>query len=368
MSDSKLEMGNWKSPAEPAAAAIFGIPFHDTSLGETLDEIDQIVANRKASRSFRAQDTRSFRAQDNPCYVVTPNLDFAAQASADPDLHRIILGAHRILCDGMPLVWASRILGAPLARRVAGSDLVPLLAERAAGKGHRLYFLGSTREVLEKARDILNTRYPGLQVTGMDSPPHAPLEAMNHSAIAEKIRAAKPDILLVAFGCPKQEKWIAMNFRNLGVPCSIGIGASLDFIAGKTQRAPRWMQSTGTEWIFRLLQEPGRLLRRYSWDFCFLVAALARHLSMGGSSVCAVDALTSKSAWSLTESAETLTADLSGISSLDLWQFGSLLRLYYAAQSSGRELTLLNPSDAVRELLRLSRVDRVIKVENRRAM
>lgn len=345
MSDSTSGIRHPTSPAgEPPAIEIFGIPFHDLTMADVLRDIDQMVERR------------------DPGFIVTPNLDFAAQANADVDLHRIILGAHRILCDGMPLVWSSRLLGFPLKERVAGSDLVPLLAEHAAKKGYRLYFLGSTPEVLKQARDILVKRHPGLQIVGIDSPPFAPLAAMDHDSINKRIEAARPDILFVAFGCPKQEKWIWMNHRKLGVPCSIGIGASLDFIAEKTHRAPRWMQKTGTEWIFRLLQEPGRLFRRYAWDFCFLISALLRNLFVDRGADCPARSITAKDTWTIAESGGGMTVNLAGVSSLDHRELGRLLRLFHEAIHHDRSFTLSNASPSVLHRLKISSLDRLIPV------
>ena len=116
---------------------------------------------------------------------------------------------------------------------------------------------------VNKAKQIFEQRHPGVNVCGVYSPPFAKLHDFDHAEIAARVRAAEPDILLVALGSPKQEKWIYMHHRELGVPCSIGIGASLDFIAGRFSRAPVWMQKSGLEWLYRLVREPRRLWRRY---------------------------------------------------------------------------------------------------------
>jgi N-acetylglucosaminyldiphosphoundecaprenol N-acetyl-beta-D-mannosaminyltransferase len=167
--------------------------------------------------------------------------------------------------DGMPLVWGARALGVRLGDRVTGADLVPAIAERAAARGYSLYLLGATAEVGQRAAAILTERYPGLKIVGVASPPRSSVLEMDR-AYVEAIKAAKPDVLLVALGNPKQEKWIGMYGRELGVPVMMGVGGTLDFIAGKTRRAPRWMQRTGLEWVFRLAQEPRRLWRRYVVD------------------------------------------------------------------------------------------------------
>jgi N-acetylglucosaminyldiphosphoundecaprenol N-acetyl-beta-D-mannosaminyltransferase len=152
-----------------------------------------------------------------------------------------------------------------MAERVAGSDLIPLLARRAAECGYSIYLLGAAPGVAASAADVLKEQYPGLKIAGVSSPPFSSVLDMD-PAVLDDIRAAKPDILLVAFGNPKQEKWIGMHRRDLSVPVMIGVGATLDFIAGHRKRAPRWMQVAGLEWLFRLLQEPRRLWRRYVVD------------------------------------------------------------------------------------------------------
>jgi N-acetylglucosaminyldiphosphoundecaprenol N-acetyl-beta-D-mannosaminyltransferase len=165
----------------------------------------------------------------------------------------------------MPLVWGVRFLGVSLPGRVTGADLVPALAQRAAERGISIFFLGGEPGVAARAADHLKKKFPKLQVAGVHSPPFSPILEMDTSFL-EKIRSARPDILLVAFGNPKQEKWIGMYGRTLGVPVMIGVGGALDFVAGHFTRAPKWMQRSGLEWLFRLLQEPRRLFQRYAMD------------------------------------------------------------------------------------------------------
>ena len=244
--------------SSPRVVILLGVPFHDITMQETLAYIDALIERRE------------------PSYIATANLDFAAQASADVELQRILCESELVLCDGTPLIWASRWLGAPLRERVAGSDLMPHLFAHAAEKGHRLFLLGASEEVLKEATANCRQRYPDLIICGTFSPSHAKLLDLDHSLIESHIHEAKPDILLVAMGCPKQEKWIYMNYQELGVPVSIGIGATLDFIAGKFRRAPIWMRASGLEWVFRLLQEPRRLYSRYYLDLLFFVSSLRK--------------------------------------------------------------------------------------------
>jgi N-acetylglucosaminyldiphosphoundecaprenol N-acetyl-beta-D-mannosaminyltransferase len=243
----------------PAAApvAILGVPFDNITTDETLRIVDEMIASRR------------------PHYLATANVDFLVQASRDVELRRILFDAHLVLCDGTPLVWASRLFGNPLPERVAGSDIVPLLIEVAAEKGYRPFFLGATPETLETAVARVKEKYPKLELAGYYSPPFNKLLEMDHETIRDRIMSCQPDLLFVGFGCPKQEKWISMHYRSLGVPVAVGVGGTFDFLAGKLARAPRWMQKSGTEWIFRLAQEPKRLFARYAQDLWFFTGAIA---------------------------------------------------------------------------------------------
>lgn len=238
--------------------SILGVPFDNVSSAHALARIGELVESRQ------------------PHYVVTANVDFLVQAHRDVELRRILIEADLVLCDGTPLVWASRWLGNALPERVAGSDIAPGLIRLCEDRGYRVFLLGAAPGVAAEAADRLQREHPNLQIAGHYAPPFADLLAMDHAAIVARVRAAKPDVLLVSFGCPKQEKWIAMHYRALGVPVCIGVGATIDFLAGRVRRAPRWMRSTGCEWLFRLWLEPRRLYRRYASDLRTFVPALLR--------------------------------------------------------------------------------------------
>jgi len=208
--------------------------------------------------------------------VCAMNLDTWLNALADPHLHRIVAGSSLVFPDGMPLVWASGLLGCPLGERVTGVDLVPRLAELSARKGYKIFLLGAKPGVAERASRLLERNYPGVQIVGTFAPAEENLVRMDHTEILRQIHAVSPDILLVAFGNPKQEKWIWMHRKRLGVPLSMGVGGSFDILVGDMRRAPRWIQRYGLEWAMRFLQEPVRLGPRYLRDF----AGLARRLPM----------------------------------------------------------------------------------------
>ncbi len=237
--------------------SILGIPLDNVTMKQTIAQIDAMIASHR------------------PHCIATANVDFVVQASHDLELRRILHDAHLVLCDGTPLIWASRMLGNPIVERVAGSDLVPRLLAHAEQCGYRVFFLGAEPAVAAEAIRRIRLTHPNLEIAGTLSPPFRPLLEMDHVAIVKTIRAARPDILLVSFGCPKQEKWISMNYRNLGVPVSIGVGATIDFIAGHMKRAPHWMHNIGLEWLYRLAQEPRRLAKRYWTDFVVFAAAFA---------------------------------------------------------------------------------------------
>lgn len=237
---------------------LLGVPFDNVTKAEAVARIETMIATRL------------------PHYVVTANVDFLVQARRDVELQRILLEADLVLCDGTPLLWASRWLGNPLPERAAGSDVVPLLIRAAAEKGHRIFLLGAGPNVAAEAADRLQQQHPTLVIAGHYSPPFHDLLDMDFAEIARQVKAARPDILFVSFGCPKQEKWIAMHYHLLGVPVLIGVGATLDFIAGRIKRAPVFMQRTGTECIYRLAQEPRRLARRYANDLFHFVPSITR--------------------------------------------------------------------------------------------
>lgn len=199
--------------------------------------------------------------------VFTPNTDHVVKAERDPALRSAYASVDLSLADGMPLVWASRLLGTPLPERVAGSDLVVPLAERAASRGWSLYLLGGAPGDAERAAEVL-ARRPGVRIVGTDAPylgPGPDGERVGHEA-ALRVRAAAPDLVYVAFGAPKQELWIARHRELIRPAVALGVGASLAFIAGTQPRAPRWMARAGLEWVHRLSREPRRLWRRYLVD------------------------------------------------------------------------------------------------------
>jgi len=213
----------------------------------------------------------------SPRYVITANLNYAMLNDADQSLRPITDGASMVLADGKPMVWRSKI-GAqtPLPERVAGSELIYELAARAAKEGWRIYFLGALPGVAQRCADVLAKAYPGMQVAGVQSPPYRKMNEEEEAAMLDHIRDSNPDILLVAFGQPKGEKWIVEHHEALGVPVSIQLGASFDFIAGTAKRAPKIWQRFGLEWAYRMSTDPLRLVPRYAANAGFLGISLVR--------------------------------------------------------------------------------------------
>lgn len=200
-----------------------------------------------------------FIMANTPHQIATVNPEFIVAAQADRSFRAIINGADLAIPDGIGLLKAAWFLGIKnLPERVAGSDLVVSLAELSHEKGYRIYFLGAWEGVAERAIISLKRRYPNIQVAGYYAGSPAIEE---NEEIVQRILAAAPDILLVAYGAPKQDKWIARNKERLQVPVCIGVGGSFDFLAGTARRAPRWVQTIHLEWLHRLFQQPRRWRR-----------------------------------------------------------------------------------------------------------
>jgi N-acetylglucosaminyldiphosphoundecaprenol N-acetyl-beta-D-mannosaminyltransferase len=197
-------------------------------------------------------------------WVVTPNIDICRQLRRDPAARALVSAASLVVADGMPLIWASRLRGDPLPERVAGASLIFTLSEAAAASGKSVYLLGGAPGVPARAAAALGRRYPGLMVAGVHAPPFGfDREPGEIEAIAARLARAKPDIVFVGLGFPKQERVIAALAPDLPAVWFVGCGAAIPFAAGTLPRAPRWMQLLGLEWTHRLITEPRRLFHRY---------------------------------------------------------------------------------------------------------
>jgi N-acetylglucosaminyldiphosphoundecaprenol N-acetyl-beta-D-mannosaminyltransferase len=237
----------------PPPVRILGVPVHPMTTASTLAWVAAAVAAR------------------TPRQVCTANPEFVMRAQRDPEFRRVLNAADVVLPDGVGLLWAARRQGVVLPERVAGSDLIYQLAGLAAQHHWRVYYLGAAEGVAAEAAARLQARYPGLEVAGTfaGSP-----RAEDEAALVARVQAARPHLLLVAYGAPAQDKWIARNKAQLGVPVSIGVGGAFDFVAGVAQRAPRWVQRLGLEWLHRLAREPWRLRRILTAVVAFPLAVL----------------------------------------------------------------------------------------------
>ena len=203
-------------------------------------------------------EVEAFMTEKRGALIVTANAEMIMAATKDASLLHILNGADLVVPDGAGAVWAARHLGYPMPERVAGYDLVQALLARFPETGRRVFFFGSAPGVAEAAKEKAEAMYPGLMVVGTHSGYFGDDE---EPEIIEKIRASQADLLLVALGVPRQEKWLAAHLARLDVGAAIGVGGTLDVMAGKVKRAPRWMQRARLEWLFRGLCQPRRIIR-----------------------------------------------------------------------------------------------------------
>jgi len=223
-------------------ARVLGCPITKQRLEDFVTQAEHFIRSRR------------------PHYIAVVNAAKLVKMRSDKELEQSVLSADLIGADGVPLVWASRLLGNPLPGRVNGTDLMYKLLERANEKGYRIFLFGAKEEVLQKVLQKIRTEYPGVQIAGSHDGYFTDAE---EPSIVRKIRKSQADILFIAFGTPKKEVWVKRYLSAMDVPVVHGVGGSFDVLAGVVPRAPLWMQRNGLEWLFRLLQEPRRMWRRY---------------------------------------------------------------------------------------------------------
>lgn len=228
-------------PTIPDSIYILDVPVHPLTYDAFLD----LVAG--------------FITEGGPHQVCTANPEFVMTAQRQPEFMAVLHEADLVLADGVGLLWAARRQGQTLPERVTGSDGIYELAGRAALHGWRLYLLGAAPGVAQRAATILRERYPTLQVAGTYA--GSPADD-DYPGIAERIKRARPDILLVAYGAPRQDLWIARHKEDLGVPVSMGVGGAYDHITGVRRRAPSWVIRLNLEWLWRLITQPWRWRRQ----------------------------------------------------------------------------------------------------------
>ncbi len=224
---------------------MMGCKIDNLSMEETLQTIEGFIHSGK------------------PHQHVVVNVDKLVKANRDPELRQIINDCALINADGMPVVWASRLLGKGLKERVAGVDLFESLMQRSAQKNWRVFLLGAREEVVSGVRDIYLKKYPGLTVAGYRN---GYWKQEEEAGVIEQIKAARADLLFVAISSPKKEQFLGQYQAEMQIPFAMGVGGTFDVAVGKVKRAPVWMQKSGLEWFYRFLQEPRRMFRRYFID------------------------------------------------------------------------------------------------------
>jgi N-acetylglucosaminyldiphosphoundecaprenol N-acetyl-beta-D-mannosaminyltransferase len=239
---------------------IFDIDIDNYSLNETIN----LTINHAATRK-------------TPAYVVTPNAHHLVLLQKDLYFREIYRRAYLSVPDGVPLLWVAKLQKTPLKGRVNGTDLFQRLSAAAAKKGLSIFLLGGRPGAAEKAIAVLKRKNPQLKIAGSYCPPYDfETNDKELAKINQTIKAAAPDLLFVGLGAPKQEKWISANYKELGVPISVGIGVSFELVGGLVNRAPIWMQKSGLEWFYRLLVEPQRLFKRTIIVGCMFIWLLIK--------------------------------------------------------------------------------------------
>ena len=222
---------------------------NNLSMNETIEEIERMIH------------------QKDKKYIVAINVDVVMKIEEDSYLKQITDNADMVLVDGKPLIWISKLHKNPVKAKISGSDLVPLLCATSAKKGYSIFIIGGKDGIAQKAKLRLEEQYPDIKIVGTYAPPFGFEHDKNElNKINQMISEKNPDLLIVCFGCPKQEKWIYENYEKYDAKISICAGATVDFLAGNVNRAPRWMSEHGLEWFYRYLQEPKRMFKRYFID------------------------------------------------------------------------------------------------------
>ena len=222
---------------------------NNVNMDEAIQAIENMIASEKKS------------------YIVAINVDVVMKIENDSHLKEITDHADMVLVDGKPLEWIAKWHKRPIKAKISGSDLVPLLCKRAAKKGYSIFIIGGKEGIAEKAKQNLERDLPWIRIVGTYAPPFGfEKDEVELKKINEMISNVHPDILIACFGCPKQEKWIYENYQKYDAKVSVCAGATVDFLAGSVNRAPKWMSNHGLEWFYRFLHEPKRMFKRYFID------------------------------------------------------------------------------------------------------
>ncbi len=229
----------------PERIDILGVGVSAINMDMALDTIDQWITKRQND------------------YICVTSVHGVIESQGDHKLRNILNQAGLVTPDGMPLVWVSWLRNHRQVRRVYGPDLMSAVCVKSISKGYRHFVYGGAPDVPERLVDQLRQKFPGIRIVGAYSPPFRVLTPEEDKAIIQQINDSQADIVWVGLSTPKQEYWMAAHLGRLDVPVMIGVGAAFDFLAGVKTQAPRWIQRSGFEWLYRLITEPRRLWRRY---------------------------------------------------------------------------------------------------------
>ncbi len=240
---------------------LLGLPFDALTLEQAVAQIRNAIDKR------------------TPCFVSTPNLNFLIASQKNEGFRNSVIHSDLSLADGMPIVWLARLMGIPIPERVAGSDVFEAL-RNSGGKRIKVYFFGGPPGIAERAARQINEELKGMECVGFESPGYGSVQDMSSAATLEKINQSGADFLVISLGAAKGQAWIEHNLESLDVPVVSHLGAVVNFVVGNVQRAPRWMQKTGLEWLWRVKEEP-ELWRRYFNDGLMLLKLFLTKIPAG---------------------------------------------------------------------------------------
>jgi N-acetylglucosaminyldiphosphoundecaprenol N-acetyl-beta-D-mannosaminyltransferase len=255
---ARHEAGADRDVASRGRFSVLGVAFDAVQIPDVIDQMRQWIAWRQACR-----------------YIAVAGMHGITEARHNAEFRNAVADADLVVADGMPVVWIGRLRGHPMPRRVYGPELMLRFCKQTAIASYRHYFFGGAPGVPEQLAASIEKACPKISIVGTHSPPFRASTSEEDAEIIATINRAAPDVLWVGLGTPKQEIWMHRHRDKLGVPVMIGVGAAFDFLSSRKRQAPVWMRESGFEWLFRLLQEPRRLWRRYligGFEFVFLVA------------------------------------------------------------------------------------------------
>ena len=343
-------------PSVPATArapiTVLGVPLDNISTAEVLEAVGEMIASRR------------------PHYAAIVDVDFLMQATEDVELRRILFDANLVLAGEKAMLWAAAFLGNRLPEYFSALQLVPQLLAHAEQKGWRVFLLGHSEPGLGAAAEKIQASHPALPAVGTFALPVKPLLELDHAEILRQVHAARPDILLVALGCPTEEKWISMNFREAGVPFSLGIGDDLDFLINPPKKRPAPREQTGKpRWLFTrgVLQQRWQLRHRKAKPSAAIPAVIpdpfGNFIIRAPVRLDAAEAQARGAEWQRAAENGHVMFDLSETVFADSTGIGALVRLRRRAVESGRQFHLVAPPPPVVAALRSMKLDEFFSIQ-----